>query len=55
VPTTQAVITLDKELPSYVFHRDGTAERCVSAQSIAAAMPEGATHFHAGSLFFAGG
>ena len=54
-PTTRAVVTLKDGVPSYVFHRDTTAERCVTAQGIIATMPQGATHFHAGSLAFAGG
>lgn len=54
-PTTQAVVTLHDGVPQYVFHRENTAERMISAEIIEAAMPEGATHFHAGSLAFAGG
>ena len=54
-PSTQAVVTLKEGIPQYVFHRDNTAERCVSAESLQMAMPEGATHLHVGSLALAGG
>ena len=54
-PTTQAIVTLKAGVPEYLFHRDGTAERDVSAQSIIAAMPEGARHLHVGSLALFGG
>lgn len=54
-PTTQAIVTLDNGIPTYVFRRDDTAERAVSVADINAAMPESVTHFHAGSLAFAGG
>ena len=53
-PTTQAIVTLENGIPTYVFHRDGTAERAISGPGINAAMPDLATHFHAGSLAFAG-
>ena len=54
-PSTQAVVTLKDGIPDYVFHRDNTAERCVSAESLQSAMPKGATHLHVGSLALAGG
>ncbi len=54
-PTTQAVVTLNEGVPTYVFHRDNTAERCVSVGGVKAAMPKSATHLHVGSLAFAGG
>lgn len=53
-PTTEAVVTLKEGIPEYVFHRDGTAERCVTAQGLSAALSDDAIHFHAGSLAFAG-
>lgn len=53
--TTQAIVTLENGIPNYVFHRDNTAERAVSAAGLDAAMPKAVTHFHAGSLAFAGG
>lgn len=54
-PTTQAVVTLDAGVPTYVFHRDNTAERCVTLSGITKALPKSATHLHVGSLAFAGG
>lgn len=54
-PTTQAIVTLNHGVPHYVFRRENTAERCITVGSIAAAMPRDATHFHIGSLAFAGG
>ncbi|KEJ87910.1 PfkB family carbohydrate kinase [Sulfitobacter donghicola] len=53
-PTTEAVVTLEDGIPQYVFHRDNTAERCVTAASLAAAISDEITHFQAGSLAFAG-
>ena len=49
-PTTIARVTVTKGIPSYVFERDGTAERSVSAASLAAALPMGTTALHTGSL-----
>ena len=54
-PSTQAVITLRDGIPDYVFHRDNTAERQVSAESLHTSMPSGATHLHVGSLALVGG
>lgn len=54
-PTTQAIVTLKEGVPSYTFHREETAERQVTQDSITAAIPDAAAHFHAGSLAFAGG
>ncbi len=53
-PTTQAVVMLKDGIPEYVFHREGTAERCVTAEGLCAALSDDAIHFHAGSLAFAG-
>ena len=49
-PTTIARVTVTKGIPSYIFERDGTAERSVTAASLAASMPAGATALHTGSL-----
>ena len=49
-PTTIARVTVTNGIPSYVFERDGTAERSVTAASLAAAMPAGTTVLHTGSL-----
>ena len=49
-PTTLARVTVTKGIPSYVFERDGTAERRVTAASLAAAMPDGTGALHTGSL-----
>ena len=54
-PTTQAIVSLDQGIPTYDFHRDNTAERHVTRDSIRAALPEETSHFHAGSLAFIGG
>lgn len=53
-PTTEAVVTLKDGIPHYVFHRTGTAERCVTTQNLSAALTKDTIHFHAGSLAFAG-
>jgi fructokinase len=53
-PTTEAVVTLIDGIPEYVFHREGTAERCVTTKSLCASLADDAVHFHAGSLAFAG-
>ncbi|MEH6644992.1 carbohydrate kinase family protein [Sulfitobacter sp.] len=53
--TTQAVVTLEKGVPTYVFHRDNTAERAVTSATIMAALPDSAAHIHVGSLAFASG
>lgn len=50
-PTSLAVVSLDdKGVPSYAFHRNGTAERQVSFDGLAAAMPSGTKIFHVGGL-----
>ncbi|WP_439121579.1 carbohydrate kinase family protein [Marivita sp.] len=49
-PTTIARVTVTDGIPSYVFERDGTAERAVTAQSLAAAMPSDTAALHTGSL-----
>ena len=49
-PTTIARVTVTKGIPSYVFERDGTAERHVTSTSLAAAMPGATAALHTGSL-----
>lgn len=49
-PTTVARVTVTQGIPSYQFERDGTAERAVTAESIAKAMPDGTAALHTGSL-----
>lgn len=49
-PTTIARVTVTKGIPSYVFERDGTAERALTADSIAKAMPAATAALHTGSL-----
>lgn len=54
-PTSLAIVTLDEGIPTYEFKRDGTAERCVTKDSLNEAMPANAAAFHIGSLALAGG
>ncbi len=54
-PTTMARVTVAKGIPSYIFERDGTAERRVTAGSLAASMPADTTALHTGSLALTGG
>lgn len=49
-PTTIARVTVTDGIPSYAFERAGTAERAVTAQSIAKAMPEATAALHTGSM-----
>ena len=50
-PTSLAVVSLDENgVPSYAFHRNGTAERQVSFEGLAAAMPSDTQIFHVGGL-----
>ncbi|WP_439523872.1 carbohydrate kinase family protein [Marivita sp.] len=49
-PSTIARVTVTDGIPSYVFERDGTAERWVTAASLAAAMPADMAALHTGSL-----
>ncbi len=49
-PTTMARVTVTDGIPSYLFERDGTAERLVSCESLDAALPDGAAAIHTGSL-----
>jgi fructokinase len=54
-PSTIARVTVTKGIPSYVFERDGTAERCVTIDSLAASMPGETAALHTGSLALTGG
>ena len=54
-PTTQAIVSLDRGIPTYDFYRDDTAERRVTFDSIRSDLPEATSHFHVGSLAFVGG
>ena len=50
-PTSLAVVSLDGNgVPSYAFHRNGTAERQVSFEGLAKAMPSDTTILHVGGL-----
>ena len=49
-PTTMARVTVTDGIPSYLFERDGTAERQISIQSLKAAMPDTTEALHTGSL-----
>jgi fructokinase len=49
-PTTMARVTVMGGIPTYRFERDGTAERMVTRDSLAAALPEGTSALHTGSL-----
>ncbi|MGJ8604574.1 MAG: carbohydrate kinase family protein [Marivita sp.] len=49
-PTTIARVTVTDGIPSYLFERDGTAERHVTPASLAAAMPAETAALHTGSL-----
>jgi fructokinase len=54
-PTSLAMVTLRDGQPDYRFYREGTAERLVTADSLAAAMPDGARALHLGSLAISAG
>ncbi|MEL0132009.1 MAG: carbohydrate kinase [Rhodobiaceae bacterium] len=49
-PTSLAVVSITNGIPSYAFHRNGTAEREVSIDSLERDMPAATTLFHVGSL-----
>lgn len=54
-PTSRAVVTLSQGIPSYAFHRDGTAERQITAERLWQTMPQGVSALHCGSLALASG
>lgn len=54
-PTSLAVVSLTDGAASYQFYRDGTAERQVTPESLAMALPDTAQAFHIGSLAVSGG
>ncbi|MEC8642300.1 MAG: carbohydrate kinase, partial [Pseudomonadota bacterium] len=49
-PTSLAVVSITDGIPSYAFHRNGTAERQVTMASLERDMPVATTLFHVGSL-----
>ena len=49
-PTSLAVVSITDCIPSYAFHRNGTAERQVTMDSLQRDMPSATTLFHVGSL-----
>jgi fructokinase len=49
-PTTMARVTVTGVIPTYRFERDGTAERMVNRNRLAAALPKGTSALHTGSL-----
>ena len=54
-PTTMARVTIAAGVPSYRFERERTAERMVTQDGLAAALPEGAVAVHTGSLTLSDG
>ena len=54
-PTSLAVVSITDGIPSYAFHRNGTAEREVSSASLKRDMPDDTALFHVGSLALVGG
>ena len=49
-PTSLAVVSITDGIPSYAFHRNGTAERQVTKQALHNDMPAETKLFHVGSL-----
>ena len=49
-PTSLAVVSITDGIPSYAFHRNGTAERQVTKQALHNDMPAQTKLFHVGSL-----
>jgi fructokinase len=54
-PTSRAVVTLVHGIPTYAFHRDGTAERQITAEGLWQSIPQGVSALHCGSLALASG
>ena len=54
-PTSLAVVSITDGIPSYAFHRNGTAERQVSINRLQRDMPDTTRIFHVGSLALVGG
>ena len=54
-PTSMAVVSLEDGIPTYAFHRSGTAERQVDLAMLEAATPDGLDVFHVGGLAVAAG
>ena len=49
-PTSLAVVSITDGIPSYAFHRNGTAERQVTKRALHNDMPAETKLFHVGSL-----
>lgn len=49
-PTTMARVTVTDGIPDYLFEREGTAERAVTVESLAATLPDDLKALHTGSL-----
>jgi fructokinase len=49
-PTSLAIVSLREGIPSYSFHRNGTAERQISMPKLTSYTPQDAQVFHIGSL-----
>lgn len=54
-PTSLAIVSITDGIPSYAFHRNGTAERQVSIDRLQRDMPDTTRIFHVGSLALVGG
>lgn len=54
-PTSRAVVTLADGIPSYTFHRVGTAERMIDVATMTQLVGEDVAALHIGSLALTGG
>ena len=54
-PTSLAMVTIEEGIPSYAFYREGTAERLVELDQLAAQLSNQVSVFHIGSLGLIGG
>ncbi len=54
-PTSMAVVSLTNGQASYAFYRDGTAERCVTTDSILSSLPDTTSLLMVGGLAITGG